>query len=299
MRILFDNYTTLASSESSYLHRVLNQSGIESAYWADKRISTYDILDSVQPNVFVTHYRSITQDLLTYLQNNNKVDLVLNIGGIAGNEMSSLEGMIKELNIKCPLVFSGDIKPVKPKELKFEEMLPAADLFFPITPPAQSNTVSCGVVCQSKNDLVTDFIKDKEVYHLLGVTSQKELSPELDLAVDIRGMCEITHIYNQVVLVGNIRFVTSQLFFDALLRANKCSVITSPSEESEWSNHLQRIFNMPKDGTSLKEALRGQVLQRHNCFSRAERLMRLLGDTDATNKIQKIKNNLPNMIGIS
>ena len=91
MKILFDNYVTLTSSEASYMNGVLSQAGIQSMFWSDKRVSTFDMLDSAKPDVLVTHYRQVTQDLVKYLSNQSKIDLVLNIGGVTGNEIKSLE----------------------------------------------------------------------------------------------------------------------------------------------------------------------------------------------------------------
>lgn len=298
MRILFDNYVTLTSSESSYFNGVLSKAGIQSMFWADKRISAFDILDSTKPDVFVTHYRQITQDLIKYLSNNTKVSLALNISGIVENEMGSLEGLIESQNIKCQLMFSGDIKAVKPKNIKFEEMLPAADVFFPFNPPSRGKRINYGVVCQSRGDLVNDFVKDKEVYHLLGVTDNEQ-DQSVDLKVNVKSINDISYLYDQVVLVGDVRFITSQLFYDSVLRANKCSVITNAAQEEDWDKHLKRIFNVPEKGedANIKEAIRNQVLQKHTCFNRASRLMKLLGNSDGMKSVENLKNNMANNIG--
>lgn len=293
MKILFDNYITLTSSECSYFNGVLRRAGVESLFWSDKRISTFDILDSTKPDVFVTHYRQVTQDLIKYLSNTTKIDLVLNISGSTESEVNALENFLSSNNVKCSLMFSGDVDAAKPKGVKYDEILPAADLFFPMNSPGQRK-IDFGVVCQSSNsDLVSNFTKDKDVYHTLGV-NQEEIS-DTDLQVNVKTVTDISQIYSTIVLAGDIRFVSSQLFFDLLLRANKCSVITNPSQQEKWGKFIERIFNMPKDWKeqeSMKELLRSQVLQRHTCYNRTERLMKLLGNSEAMSNIQKLKNNL-------
>lgn len=298
MRILFDNYVTLTSSESSYFNGVLRQAGVDSLFWSDKRISAFDILDSTKPDLFVTHYRQLTQDLTKYLSNNSKIDLVLNISGSTSTEVSALEDFLSTNKIKCSLMFSGDIDGAKSSKIKCEEILPGADLFFPVIPPGQRK-IDFGVVCQSsKNDLVSNFVKDKDVYHLLGV-NQEEVS-DTDMQVNVKSVNDISHIYNTMVLMGDIRFVASQLFFDLLLRANKCSVVTNPNSEEKWNKFINRIFDTPKDwksDDSMKELLRSQVLQKHTCYNRAERLMKFVGNSEAMSNVQKLRNNLHNGIG--
>lgn len=298
MKILFDNYVTLTSSESSYFNGVLNRVGVQSFFWSDKRISAFDILDTTKPDVLVTHYRQLSQDIVKYLSNNSKVNLVLNISGSTENEVNALESFLLSNNVTCQLMFSGDLNPSKPKQIKFEEILPAADLFFSINPPT-GKRIDFGILCQSSNnDLVRDFAKDKEVYHTLGV-NQEQVS-DTDLQVNIKSITDITQLYNTLVLAGDLRFVSSQLFFDTLLRANKCSVITNPSQQDKWHKFIERIFDMPKDwkdSDSIKELLRSQVLQKHTCYNRTERLMKLLGNSDAMASIQRMRNNLRNGIG--
>lgn len=292
MRILFDNYVTLTSSEASYMNGVLNQAGVESLFWSDKRISTYDILDSTNPDVFVTHYRQFTQDLTKYLSGQTKIELALNISGVTENEMKSIEALLETYNIKCKLMFSGDINPVKPEKIKFEEMLPAADLFFPFNPPSKGKRIGYGIVCQQRDDLINKFVEDKDVYHILGVSEKPQ--PSFDLPVNVKTINDITQIYSQVVLAGDIRLVTSQLFYDAILRANKCSVITKPSQEGVWDKHLKRLFNIPDKGddANIKEAIRSQVMQRHTAANRASRLMKLLGNSDGMKLVENFRNNV-------
>lgn len=292
MKILFDNYVTLTSSEASYMNGVLSQAGIQSMFWSDKRISTFDMLDSAKPDVLVTHYRQVTQDLVKYLSNQSKIDLVLNISGVTGNEIKSLEQLLDSQNIKCKLMFSGDVNPVKPNNIKFEEMLPAADIFFPFNPPSGGKKIDYAVVCQSKDDLVQKFVKDKDVYHVLGVSEGK--NDNFDLPINVKTINDISQIYNQVVLTGDIRFVTSQLFYDCVLRANKCSVITNPAQEELWDKHLKKVFNLTEkqEEGSIKEVLRAQVMQKHTAVSRASRLMKLLGNSDGMKLVENFKNNI-------
>ena len=291
MKILFDNYVTLTSSEASYMNGVLNQAGVNSLFWSDKRISAFDILDSTKPDVFITHYRQMTQDLIKYLPS-SKIQLALNVGGITNNEMKALEGLIESQNIKCQLMFSGDINPVKPEKIKFEEILPAADIFFPFNPPSKGRRIDYGLVCQNRSDIVENFVKDKDVYHVLGVAEKQQEG--FDLPVNVKTINDITQIYNQVVLAGDIRFVTSQMFYDAVLRANKCSVVTNPSQEEQWDKHLKRLFKVPEDGedANIKEAIRSQVMQKHTAVNRASRLMKLLGNSDGMKLVENFRNNV-------
>lgn len=292
MKILFDSYVTINSSESSYFNAVLRMAKINSMFWSDKKISTFDVLDATTPDVFVTHYRSISEDLIKYLSGSTNINLVLNISGSTDSEVEALEGFLSQKNINCSLMFSGDINPSKGKTYRFEEILPAADLFFPMNAPSQRK-IDYGVICQSvKNDLVQDFIKDKDVYHTLGANAN-EVS-DTDLQVNVKTITDISHLYQNLVLIGDIRFVSSQMFFDCMLRANKCTVRTDNKEG--WDNFLKRIFDVV-EGDDMKEILRSQILQKHTCYNRAERLMKFLGNSDAMKAVQKLRNNPDITIG--
>ena len=97
---------------------------------------------------------------------------------------------------------------------------------------------------------------------MLGVSEGK--NDVFDLPINVKTINDISQIYNQVVLTGDIRFVTSQLFYDCALRANKCSVITNPAQEELWDKHLKKVFNLTEqEEGSIKEVLRAQVMQKH------------------------------------
>ena len=106
MKILFHNYTTPLSTEARYLHAALNSVGMQAEAWINPQISAYDILDGYQPNVLVSHYTFLTNDIVKYLANNKGIDLVLNVTGADKQAMSAIEGLSDSANI--PFVFTNN-----------------------------------------------------------------------------------------------------------------------------------------------------------------------------------------------
>ena len=89
MKILYHNYSNFLSTEPMYMHNTFTRCGIESVFWNSSKTSAYDTFDLNKPDVFVTHFRTFTHDILDYLKNNrSKVEVVMNVTGATQSQIT-------------------------------------------------------------------------------------------------------------------------------------------------------------------------------------------------------------------
>ena len=62
MKILIHNYSSEISTEPFYLAQALANMGYETRIW-NNEVSAFDIFDTFDPDVFITHYQIITTDI--------------------------------------------------------------------------------------------------------------------------------------------------------------------------------------------------------------------------------------------
>jgi hypothetical protein len=291
MKILFHNYTTPFSTEARYLDAALSSVGIQSEAWVDPQISAYDILDSYKPNVLVSHYKFLTNDLVKYLTNNTGVDLVLNVTGADKNAISAIEDLSTSANI--PFVFTNNYaNNEKSEKLRVHNILPAADVFLLNRSP-RTPEINLGVIGISITQEMEAAIKKEKVYHLLCLGESE--GEEFDLKTNITQLAEIYGLYSKIILSGDISLITSQVFFDICVGGHDLNVAPSKEQKKEFDNFLGTVFKEPKHPTgngNLVQEVRSQIISKHTPFNRAERLMRFLKNNDAVKMLQKAQKDM-------
>ena len=138
MRVLIDNYSSRTSTEPIYFEQTMKRIGIEAVVWNRNQISTYDVFDRVQPDLFITHHNRLDNDIVKYLFGSTKpLDLVLNVTGLDEEKSLALNQLLQDLKTKkvnVPFVFSNTpegIPEAKLKNFTTHSILPGADLFIP------------------------------------------------------------------------------------------------------------------------------------------------------------------------
>lgn len=303
MKILFDNYGGNFSTEPHYMYKALQEVQVDATVWANKNISTFDMFDSYKPDVFVTHYSLLTSDTVKYLQQNKSIELVLNITDITDNDLVSVETFLQNTNVSCKFMFTNNMSKKK-SAFRVENIMPAADLFIPKQQPSPSRIPFAFVCGNSGGFEVSDMestLEEKEVYHLIGYPNKSE---DLDFEANIIKMHQIVGLYESIMLVGNMDFVCTQLFFDMSLRAPHCGFFDHNRYNAEEAAQEQARIkdfvgflwnnNAPDDidEKDIPESIKRTIMRRHTCFNRAERFMKFLGDSEAATKLQQIQNKL-------
>lgn len=289
MKILFHNYTNSLSTEPLYLFHALQQAGVESSMWSDQRVSAYDAFDSQKPDVFVTHFKTFTNDIFTYLKNSRKCDLVLNVTGASQQQLASIEAALNENQIKCPVIFTNSFSKKLQTNLNLVDIYPAADIFNLSQKGQADGSLEEAVISNKFDENVENYIGQKEVFHLLYIT-EDEGDPNFDARVNVRLLPRMYQMYKEVTLVGDSDLCCSQLFFDAALNANRLNVRNKDQEE--FNKMLSNVFSDTSTGADVDivKELKSQIKSRHTPFHRAWRLMKFLGNKDAMAKVDKLKN---------
>ena len=109
MNILIDNFITQVSTQSLYFyHELKKNTNIETYYWPSKNISTYDIFDDTNPDLFISHCASLNYELASYLDDNGNTDMIiaLSTSGINAKKLIELEAEFSQ-EMKFKVFFFG------------------------------------------------------------------------------------------------------------------------------------------------------------------------------------------------
>lgn len=265
MRVLIDNYSSRTSTEPIYFEQTMKRVGIESVVWNRNQISTYDVFDRVQPDLFITHYKRLSNDVLKYLLGSTKqIDLVLNVTGLDEGDSGALNQMLQDLKtkrVKIPFVFSNTpegIPEARLKDFKTHSILPGADLFIPNHSNIDFNLDAARIYM---GELDHDFNGEHETYHNIDIGEKSEFSDFAATAVD---MMPLYLKYKQICFIGKPQDLVSQLLFDAKIRHD--NVILASDDQEKLNSILEGVykanFASPQD-----------IKKRHTCLHRTKRLL--------------------------
>ena len=291
MKTLIQNYSSGLSTEPLYFNQCFSQCGLECHLWADPSISTFDMFDSTMPEVFISHYKFITNDIIKYLSQNNKIETIINITGANPNELQSIEDICEQQNIKVPFVFTNlysFMHNLKPKRVKLVDIIPAADIFLPSL-PAPNFQIDLAILSTSKNDIIPTVTKNRSVYHLLSLGQENE---EFDLAVDLKTMMGLYNKYKEIMLIDDVVLVSSQILFETSLKAHKVSVRVDKEQQPILDRVLAMLFHEQNEVEDMGEVVRQQILRKHTCFNRTARLSRFLKNEEASKQLQSMSEKL-------
>jgi hypothetical protein len=294
MRILFHNYSNEVTTEPLYLFQAFKQSGLDAHIWADRRVSAFDVFDTVQPNVFVSHYRNITPDVMKYLDQAPQISLVLNVTGISEAQMKDVEAYLTAKNITVPFVFTNEFsyKPRPYTKFKCERLYPAFDLFR-IRQHTAAPLCKEAVLSIEYDDFLKEELSKRDVYHLVQVT-EGDKDENFDLRVNASSIQELSQYYHNFALVGNTDFVSSQLFFDLNFNAHNISVRVSDDEN--FSKFLTDIFVDEEALDDMERQVKNQLKSRHTPFHRAATLCKYLKFKDGMSQVERVKGQLGQML---
>lgn len=291
MKTLFQNYSSGLSTEPMYLNQSLAQCGLESHLWSDGNISAFDMFDSINPDIFISHYKFLTNDIIKYLSQNKKIEMILNVTGANNQELESIEQLYDQHHIKTPFIFTNlydFAHNLKPKKIKLVNILPAADIYLPAL-PAPDFEITLAIVSSNNNSIIENTVKNKKVYHLLSLGKENE---DFDLPVDLKSMAGLYNRYKEIMLIDDINIVTSQIFFEASLKAKKLSVKVTQDQQPILDKILATLFHAENDTKDVGEIVRNQIKRKHTCINRTSRFMRFLKNEEVAKKLQHISEQL-------
>ena len=287
MKTLIQNYTSALSTEPMYLNRCLAECEEQAELWANPNISAFDAFDKFNPDLFITHYTFLTEDILKYLSGKPNMSMALNITGASQEEILRIDEMCGPINL--PLMFTNfyDANRIESKKTKTISLYPAADIFLAPIPTPEFSIEAC-ILSVQENNLYQDRIENKKTYHKFSLNPQANYG---DMSLDIASMRSFYSKYQEIILADDINFVTSQVLFDSILGGNKVSIEVAEQQKSTLNKILAELF-VHQEADDIGEVIRSQVKSRHNCFKRSARLFRSLKSEDIAKKLEGISSKL-------
>ena len=265
MRVLIDNYSSRTSTEPIYFEQTMKRTGIEAVVWNRNQISTYDVFDRVQPDLFITHHDHLDNDVIKYLFSSTKqLDLVLNVTGINEEKSVALNQLLQELKankVKIPFVFSNtpeEVPEARLKDFKTHSILPGADLFIPNHSGLDFEIDAARVYV---SELDHDFNGEHETYHNIEIGEKTEFSDFSATAVD---MMPLYLKYKQVCFIGKPEDLFSQLLFDSKIRHSDVRLISDNQEGLD--KVIEGVFKTANPSSQ-------DIKTRHTCLHRTKRLL--------------------------
>lgn len=289
MKMLLQNYSTPLSTEALYLHRCMIESKCDAVLWADRNISAFDIFDATNPDIFLTHFRFITQDILKYLSGSN-IDVVLNITGADNQMINQIETEFASRKIKTKLLFTNTheiMSPLNKSQTKLINILPGLDIFVPKQEVTPFNLPTC-IVTSGNTDTIKSFTDKEESYHTIGIGTDEK---DFDFNLDIASFISIIDRYDKALLVDDLHVVFSQLFFESTFRCPS-TILQVPDNQKETLNKILATLFHDQEADNISVAIKEQIKRKHTCFNRTARFLKSIGCTDEENKVKRLEEQL-------
>ncbi|NBP14747.1 hypothetical protein EBU95_10170 [bacterium] len=233
MKAIVQNYVTAFSTESMYITETINRiSGCSAAYWKNN-ISAYDIFDTVKPDVFFTHASFLKKDTVEYLSNNANIECVFNITGLNQDVVNNINNLIKDQNIKCPLLYTNELNKNLKSKINLQYIPLGFDQYNPIIHDIPEYKIDLGCFSISKEVVVPEEFK---TYHILGSVSNADIKSTI---LEIPSLCTR---YKNFVICDDSNIV-SQAFYTSLYYGTPTYYHTSNEKIKQAIKNITKCEN--------------------------------------------------------
>lgn len=282
MKLLVQNYSSPYTTEPFYLTECFKRVGVDSYLWANAEVSTFDMFDTVNPDVFVGHFAYLTEDTVKYLSQNKNIKAVINVTGTNEQQLKGITETFMAAGLENLTLFSNNF--VHPHGDSVHKIFPALDVFIQATPPKFK--IPLAILTNKKQETVENFVKDKEVYHLVSYGENQEWA---DFATDIRNFWGVSTSYDKVVLIDDGMISTSQFFFQANMLCNGLDIVSQTEEQRDaFQEILSTLFTSEETDEDVGTVIKKQIIKNHTCFNRASQLAEILGMKEESQKLLEI-----------
>lgn len=263
MKFLISNYSNPWYTEPYYLNAGLNLiEGVKSDIF-NNQSSAYDNFDKSKPDVFITHAGHISNDIVSYLKGNNKIQLVVNTNWVVPASINQMNESLISEGINA--IFFG-FDDTKIDNAKYFKILPGADIF--LNSSNKEYSIDKLIFVDKKEDIV----ERDGTYHY--ATINQELAQSVDIVFPITLLNTLFVNYNEVVFKGGL-YVGSQLSFNAIHSGTK---VVFDTKDANLLDRIDSIFKGQKLLSSVKS--------KHTCLNRLKSLLSNLSYTDLSSKLE-------------
>lgn len=284
MKLLISNYSSDSTTEPLYLNASLNKVGCESNL-LQLNTSIYDGFDKNQPDVYIAHHEYLSKDLLVYLKDggNKKVDLIINISNMSQENLSKLDSILSENNIKLAFYFVNNYDTKLHSRNNIVSLLHGADLF--LTSEPKQYSIDYAIFIDNKS----------QIRHIDGsyhyITYDKGIDQVADLYFPIHRLSHLYQNYNKVVF-RYFHGIFTQAFFDSAVRTKY--VYFDVDNDELLRKHLTKLLG--EEGLcDLSNENSGDIMEiimnKHTCLNRTKSLLSQLPAKEYVDNLQKLIEN--------
>lgn len=267
MNILVDHYLNKQDSQSIYLYKTLKgMKNLNTFYWPSRQISTYDIFDDTQPDIFITHVGAMDYELGVYLEDNKMADKLLILLATFNNQPKEDKQYFQQIEdsiqskIKKNLFLLSDCD-LGLKTIKTIRMNHCADTN--VIDQKLKYQIPVAYFVNSSKDIKTE--KEKS-YHYISNTIA-----EADICLEQVSLARLFNNYNKIVFKNIDTFCQS--FFDALYR---CKEVYYTTKDRNVDEHCEKLFgqvlNINNSNVNF-EKVKQRVLEKHLPENRVKTLL--------------------------
>jgi len=282
MKFVIDNYANGLSTQPLYLHKHISERDGHEVKINAFDTPVFDLMDEVNPDVYITSCHTMSKDLFVYMKENQKkqeIKLLINADDGKLAHVNTVRDMLKESNISYKFFGTlGNHHIAKVIQKEAFRLPNCTDLNIHKDTSVETRwhkRINNLIFAQSRDDLekLKPVLEDT-TYHV----SCRNSAMINDLHFDIVGMCKhIFHNYDQVIFC-DIDTDLHQMFFESLARANKTYFMSNNADKinEKLSRILRTDVNLNiedderrQDFTMLKTAIE----EKHTSKNRTNTLL--------------------------
>ena len=302
MKLMIQNYSSEETTEPLYINECVNRvDGSSSTIWGDKSVSAYDMFDTVKPDLLLTHYTLLSNDIVKYLSSSD-IELVINITGAEQGHVDTLEEIISTNGIKCPLIFTNKpqgLNQIIQRKTKLVSIMHAADPFLKIQKiESPEYSLDAGFFCNYPPDSkIKEIAKNYATHHYLSTINH--LVKDVDICIPLVHLHGLYGSYGKnIISSGDVGL--PQQFFDSILYGNETFFhCRKDSHEDKMRKALGSLSPdkslLYKDGERPNfNKVRDNVIAKHTAVSRTQRLFGRLSNSSLVDSLHKVAEEISN-----
>tara|TARA_R110000868_G_scaffold18531_12_gene81375 strand:+ start:150 stop:977 length:828 start_codon:yes stop_codon:yes gene_type:complete len=270
MKFIIDNYSDSYSTQPMQFHRQFVEKGIESNILDMSKISVYDTMDVLNPDILITTGTRITNAIIQYLKENKDKKLILNIDNLQQDQVKQIADLLKLEDISTMFFISSNYSlPKQIDKINVVKLLPSVDTYMVQKLDFEYN-IELGLIVDS----LIDGIAYPNTFHV--ISPNPSLNNKTDISLNCLGLRSIYDKYDTIVM-KNLKNI-NQILLDALNFGNK--VYYDNEEETGIETILKSVFKIDikldynrEDRTQDFSEIKKIILEKHTDSKRTKKLL--------------------------
>jgi len=240
MKLVIDKYSTDSISQPEYLARGLQEVGDHQVLLNDFSQTMFEMLDSFNPDAYITHCETLSRDTVCYIQDSEKnIPLfICNDGAKYGSSKNTFEAL-KNMNINHRVFYNKTVN----KEVLFMPdnaipLLPAVELGLLDESKKWSKKFDTLIVTEGQESLDKLDIKiNEDHYHIFPTEGLGDLKVPAGFHY-----ANLIQNYNQV-LFTNLDDGLDEFFFQSIIYCDKV-YFYSENKAEKIDDMIKKIFKI-------------------------------------------------------